>query len=218
MIGKFAQTTPAPPPAAAPTYAAPAPATQFAAPAPAPAPAAMPPQYAPPPAAPASRWAGIQSAQPRDPLLNAGAYRLRLVSLVYGFNPGSNTESSKATFEVIASEGAEANTPGEQGAVINLLSGKAGMQGMPRTKALVMAIAGASTDAEYNAFDPDGAFIDAAHGRANHRSAEAAALIGRLVDCRVTRGNAVKDEQGNPTADYYRNHHWFVVPEDQQPR
>lgn len=223
MIGKFAQTAPAPAPAAPPQYpAAVAPPQAFGAlPQYAP-PAAAPAPYYPPPAAapagpPASRWAGIQSAQPRDPLPNAGAYRFRLAGMVYGFNPGTQTESSKVTLEVVGSDGPEANKPGETVTVVNLLTGKAGLQGMPRTKAIVMAFAGCESDAEYNAFDPDGAFIDACHGRQNHRTAEAARMIGRLADSRVMRGNDVKDEHGNQTGDYYRNCQWFVVPEAQQP-
>jgi hypothetical protein len=159
----------------------------------------------------ASRYAGISAAVPRDPMPTVGVYRFRFLGLTEGVNPGTGTESSKATFEVVGADGDGASEVGSTVVAINLLTGKGGPSGLARVKAMVMAIAGYDDEDAYNEMDPDGSFIDACHGYENARAEDAAAMIGRLVDCEVTRGNPTPD--GN---DYYRQFAWGAVADEEQ--
>lgn len=163
-------------------------------------------------AAPKSRWAGVQSAEPRLPMVGEGVYRLRVASCEQGFNPGTGTESFKANLEVVDAADGSANAPGDNVMVIELLSGKAMQSGMARTKAFIVAASGYDGDAEYDAFSPDGGHIDAVLGIANSYASQT--IVGRLVDCRVSRGKPVKADA--PNGDYYRIYEWAPVEEAKQ--
>jgi hypothetical protein len=167
---------------------------------------------------PASRFAGVQATQARDPMPVCGTYRFRVVDMCEGFNQGADTYSAKATFEIVqVFEGGEDRALGahckigDQVFVVFLITGKAGPSGRSRTKAMCMGCAGFDDEAEYNAFDPKGFFIDACLGRSNEYSKEGHPVIGRLVDCQVTRGKTI---EGGP--DYYREYAWAAVPEEEQ--
>lgn len=159
-----------------------------------------------------SRYAGIQAAQPKDPMPHVGVYRFRVLECTEGHNPGKGTDSFKATLEIVDLE--ESNThhsAGQRVVFIQLLSGKGGPAGLARSKSFVMAAAGFEDEAEFDAFDPNGEFIDACVGASNAYSERGDTIIGRLVDGEVLRGNTTPDG-----LDYYREFAWGVVPEDQQ--
>lgn len=150
----------------------------------------------PAPAAPKSpakksRYAGIEAAQPRDPMPTVGLYRFRVLDCVEGVNPGKGTESFKIFIEVVESEGAEALEAGRQATIVFLVTGKGGPSGLARTKSFIMAAAGFEDEDEYNQFDPDGLFIEACTGKVNDFSS--LTIKGRLLDCQVSRGNPVRE-------------------------
>ena len=157
-----------------------------------------------------SRFAGVKCATPRDPIPQVGGYRFAIRAIEEGFRGGAKT-----TLEVIATEGI---SPHEIGAFVFIpeclvTSKGAGIApGLGRFKSMVMAAMGFETEEEYDAFDPEGANLDAALGEVNAFAKDGQPGVGRYVDCVVTRGNATPDGQ-----DYYRNYEWFVVPEAEQP-
>jgi hypothetical protein len=164
------------------------------------------------PAKKKSRYAGIQAAQPRDPMPHAGAYRFKVLECSEGNNPGKGTDSFKAKLEIVAIyDDVSEHRVGQTVAFIQLLSGKGGPAGLARTKAFVMGAAGYDDEAEYDAFDPDGEFIDACTGAQNQYATDGYTIVGRLVDCQVLRGNATADG-----TDYYRDFAWCPVPEAEQ--
>lgn len=159
------------------------------------------------PAARKSRYAGIQAAQPRHPIPHAGVYRFRVLGCEEGSNPGKGTESFKAHLEIIEIDGHNPNhNIGDHVVMIQLLTGAAGPFGLARVKAFVMAAAGYADESEFDAFDPQGGFIDAIVGAANEYSARGDTIVGNLVDCQVLRGNPTPDG-----SDYYRDYAWGVV-------
>ncbi len=169
------------------------------------------------PAAGGSRWAGIQSAQPRDPMLGVGDYVVRVLSNAIGVNPATREESFKGHIEVVWAADGSHSQVGERAAVINKLTGKSAQFGMERSKGYIVAAAGYATDAEYDAFDPQGHFIDSVLGASNEYSAAGLTITGRLVRVRVSRGNDVIDKtSGQPTGDFYREYSWTVVEDADQ--
>jgi hypothetical protein len=157
-----------------------------------------------------SRYAGIQAAQPKDPMPHAGEYRFKVLGCEEGHNPGKGTDSFKAKLEIVAlDDGNTHHRVGDTVVFIQLLTGKAGPAGLARTKSFVMAAAGFDDEAAYDAFDPDGEFIDAQTGAQNEYAARGELIAGSLVDCKVIRGNPTPDG-----VDYYREFAWFVVPAD----
>ncbi len=156
-----------------------------------------------------SRYAGIEASAPRDPMPTAGDYRFRVTECVEGHNPGTGTDSFKVKLEVVESDGSDANSEGENVLALFLVSGKGGQAGLSRVKSFVMAAAGYDDEEAFNEFDPEGEFIDSCTGAQNEFS-DMGGVAGRLVDCRVTRGNAT------PTGDYYREYSWAPVGDDEQ--
>jgi hypothetical protein len=167
-----------------------------------------------PPVKKKSRYAGIKAAAPKDPIPHVGLYRLRVIEKEQGHNAGKGTDSYKTKFEIVElhdEDAAKHHNVGDVVIVFQLISGKAAVAGLPRVKSQVMAEAGYEDEDEYDAFDPDGLFIDATTGATNEYSEAGLTTIGRLVDCQVTRGNATPDGH-----DYYREYAWGVVPEEEQ--
>jgi hypothetical protein len=173
---------------------------------------AKPAAGARPPAKKQSRYKGITAATPRDPMPHVGEYRLRVLEVAEGHNPGTGSDSYKVQFAIVAmNEDNDKHAIDDVVSMIQLVSGKAAQSGLSRTKAFVIAAAGFESEEDYDAFDPDGAFIDATTGVQNEYSERGDTLIGRLVDCQVTRGNTTKDG-----ADYYREYAWAAVDEQEQ--
>lgn len=158
-----------------------------------------------------SKYAGISAAVPRDPMPVVGQYRFRTLECNEGFNPGTGTESFKTQLEIVEIfKGGDGHEVGDTVCVIHLISGKAGPSGLARVKAQVMASAGFEDEESYDEYDPDGEYIDAQTGADNDMS-DKPGIVGRLVDCDVTRGNPVGD-----TGDYYREYAWAPVSDDEQ--
>jgi hypothetical protein len=168
----------------------------------------------------------VQQPQDREPKLDLGYYRVRFMGAVMGRNPNTFEETYKGYVEIVLAD--PASNPlcrvGEKRAVIHKLAGKAAMRNSERAKAMLVATAGYDNWAEYNAFDPEGGFIDSVTGIVTANSQTYAphfSLVGRLVDVRVTRGNDImtvpKDGTApQPTGDYWREYAWAVVPENEQ--
>jgi hypothetical protein len=141
-----------------------------------------------------NKYAGIAAAKPQTPIIPEGMYRVRVAEFAESPpTPGKDTWQT-VTFEIVATAIGDAQ-PGESYAMLNAVTGKAGLSGQSRMKAFAMAAAGYDDEQQFNA----SAF--------EHESQ----LIGRLVDVKVTRGNPTKDG-----TDYYREFAWGVVPEDEQ--
>jgi hypothetical protein len=165
------------------------------------------------PAKKKSRYAGVKAAAPRDPMPHVGEYRFRVLECEEGYNQGTDRHSFKAKCEIVMVDdvGEKSHAAGDVVQFMQLISGKSATAGLPRVKAFVMASAGYEDEDEFDAFDPDGEFIDATTGTANGYSEAELTIVGRLVDCKVTRGNALADG-----TDYYREYAWSVVPEEEQ--
>jgi hypothetical protein len=125
--------------------------------------------------------------------------------------------SVKADLEIVLTDGECANAIGDKVVTIEMM-GNTGLPGERRTKAFILAAAGYEGDADFDAFNPDGEFIDAVLGEANDFSAAfPATIVGRLVYVNVMRGNDVVDKTSKqPTGDFYREYEWGVVPEETQ--
>lgn len=179
------------------------------------APAAAP-VMARPPTTHQSIWKGVQSADGRDPMLLVGDYVVRITENDLGENPNTQDRSFKGHYEVVWAADGSGSRVGESAAFIQKLTGKSGNYGRSRTKSYVVASAGYPDDASFDAFDPEGEFIDAVVGASNkYLQAFPNTIKGRLVRVRVSKGNDVTDN-GQPTGDYYREYSWSPIPEDQQ--
>ena len=154
-----------------------------------------------------SRYAGIAAAAPRDPMAHVGTYRFRVLTCEEGHNPGKGTDSFKSTHEIVDldEEAAKHHKIGDVVFFTQRIGGNGASSGLARVKAFIMSAAGFEDEAEYDAFDPAGEYIDACTGTANEYS-DKGIVIGRVVDCMVSRGNATADGQ-----DYYREYAWAVV-------
>jgi hypothetical protein len=163
---------------------------------------------------PKSKYSGVKSIQPRDPMPVAGKYRFQVLEIEEGYNKGNDTTSHKVKLAIAAGAN-ERHAIGDVVTAAWVTSGKSATNNLRRVKAFTMAAGGFETDDEYDVFDPDGLFIDATAGSENDYSA--LTLVGRYVDCNVTRGNDVlSKDTGVPTGDYYREYAWSVVPEEEQ--
>lgn len=204
----------APQAASAPQGYVPAPFPQQPAPAypPQPAPPAYAPQaapaYAPPPAG--NRWAGVQMNNGRDGMPNVGDYILRLLSSLEVPSPKERGVSgAKVTVEVIAAQGEGATPVSSHSFLYFRTAGEGATQGMNRYKAMIAALCGFASDAEYDAFDPHGQFLDATLGHQNARTEEARTLIGAACYCRITLGNPIIDKKTQqPTGGHYNEMSW----------
>lgn len=176
-------------------------------------PAAVAGGAARPPAKRKSKYSGIEAATPRDPMPHVGDYCFRVVDCVEGMNPGTGSESFKISVEVVAvNDDNEFHKVGDSCVVVFLTSGKGGPSGLSRVKSFTMAAAGYESEDDYDAFDPDGLFIETIVGSSTTEYAQAGmGIAGRLVYCTVTRGKTIPE-----STDYYREYAWFVVPESDQ--
>lgn len=148
-----------------------------------------------------SRFGGLED--PRNPMLDEGDSRVRLMALEEGFNPGTKRTSYKLTIETLVYEG----SPHEAGFTATIVC----LDTAPGTRDFKQAIAhfaGYDSKEEYNAFDPEGDFFEASLGQSNDYSSLAENLIGRVADVRVT--NQGDDGKGS----WYRGYLWAVVPDE----
>lgn len=157
-----------------------------------------------------NRFGGLED--PRNPMLEEGDSRVRLMAIEEGFNPGTKRTSFKLTTNTLAYEG----SPHEAGFTATVVC----LDTSPGTRDFKQAIAhfaGYDDKDEYNAFDPDGDLFEAALGQVNDYSSLAENLIGRVADVRVT--NQGDDGKGG----WYRGYMWSAVPDedidqDQRPK
>lgn len=149
-------------------------------------------------AAKKSPWAGVKSAAPRSPMLNAGhEYDLEILSYEETRNPGTGTESYKVTVKVIDSDDPKIKVGGEA-VVIFMKHGKALEAAQSKLKALSVAAAGFASDEEYDAADPEGDYIS------NTFLGTGENLLGQKVHAAVTQGKAIANKPG----EYYQEIAW----------
>jgi hypothetical protein len=158
---------------------------------------------------PKSRWAGMRSAKPRDPMPHVGIYRLRITEIEkrYGNAGNGNRESVVTAFAIVDldEKGSEAHAAGDVVKMINLYTSA----GMAEFQAFVNAAGGFESDDDYvAALGDDGGFVAGILGEGSGPAQ--ATLVGRLVDVEVGRGK--DDGKG----DYYRRYAFAVVGEDEQ--
>lgn len=186
----------------------------------------MPGKFAPRPAAPAagaapraartppkpvSRYAGIKAGEDRDPMPHVGDYRFRIVELIEGVNPGKgNRMSTKIGMEIhtLYDPNNANHREGDLVRAVHLHT----TAGLSELKRQVMGSAGYETEKEFDTFEEgnEGALIDASLGRDNAFFQAGFTIVGRLVDCSVSKGNDTHD------GDYYRKYSWAVVDETEQ--
>jgi hypothetical protein len=166
-------------------------------------------------------YAGMKSAKQRPPFPCVGVYRFELLRCEEGYNEGNNCQSFKVFLKIIDmvecevdSRGQPKHKIGEEVMVSFRTTGNGSQAGRDRLKAFVVGIAGYANDDEYDAFDPDGLYIEALTDVANDYHAEFKNSAGRLVDCQVVRGGARKDKDGNLTGEYFTDYKWTVVEDD----
>lgn len=152
-----------------------------------------------------SRYAGIVERN-RDPMPDVGKYRLRIVSLEEAQNPGTMKESVKVKVVAVELVGNEYQDRGGEMLCLFMRT----TAGLAELKKCVRHAAGFEDVDQYDAFDPDGFFIDACVGQANEYSNAGLTVVGRIVDTEVRKG---KD---TGTGDWYRDYVWAVVGEDEQ--
>lgn len=183
------------------------------------------------PQAPArSKYGGINTADARDPMLEVGTYRVRVVGGTSSTHPVTRRESVKIKLVVIEAAPDSGSKPGDSVTSLSFLTPR----GLIELKLLVMRAAGfgptlsqltapniadllKAGEAAYDALDESkgytGAIVEASLGIANG----APSVAGRLVDVIVSKGKPVPHPQtGAPTGDYFRNYVWGVVPDAEQ--
>jgi hypothetical protein len=165
-----------------------------------------------------SRYKGIKSAQPKPPIPHAGDYRFQILQCEEGFNDGEQTHSYKITVGFVEVRQGP-HKVGEVATIPLVVEGsKAAAKNLQRLKAIFVAASGFESDEQYDAFDPSGHLFDVCAGTAESDNTMVCyTVVGRLFDCRISRGNDVKNkETGIPTGDYYREYAPSVVSEEEQ--
>lgn len=158
----------------------------------------------PTPARAPNKYAGIQAAQPRDPILGLGEHYLTLVEI---------SASEARDYEIVTFDVTSSSDPKFEGTRAKCLfacTGKAGRVGLKELKALCIAICGYESEDEYNAAEADspGALMTAV--------IEDHAGEGRTVLVSVTQGKArINQETGQPTGEFFANYRWSVDPDQE---
>jgi hypothetical protein len=162
---------------------------------------------------PTSRWAKVKASEDRAPIIARGEYT--------ALHKGARIKDEQGTwgsisFEVLTSTGEDATPVGDEGIMLQGMDDRFNI-GLGKIKAYVMALIGCASDDEYDAFDPDGEFLDAVFGQFpedEERAAELAAQVADMVTDReihfkVRKGKDIVDKKtGEPTGDYYREFTW----------
>lgn len=178
------------------------------------------------------KYGGVPSAGNRAPYPHEGNYRVR----VKGGREGDNGKLRfvAVDLEVISYEpapsaqrtksGEPMHKPGDIVGYSQFYTGNCQSTGEPRLKLFTRAAAGFDNDQDFEAFceeharefvvdgDPtDWALVAELHGEFPELTEKGVSVIGRIVDTTVTRGGEMKDG-----SDWYRNHSWRPVPEEEQ--
>lgn len=182
---------------------------------------------------PVSKYGGIVGANTRDPMLELGTYRVRVIACEEGCNRGKNNrESYKVSLQVLKAS-PEAQTPA--GAIVSMIALMT-PAGMSELKRFAFHAAGfgptleqrsspdakeltTQGEAKYDAIDEgygyQGVILEASAGHTTPKPTPS--LVGRVVDVIVQRGKDVPNPQtGAPTGDYFRNYVWGAVPDAEQ--
>lgn len=147
----------------------------------------------------------------RNPMPEIGHSRFRLTEVEEGFNAGTNKSSLKIKVSALDLDG----SPHSEGDDFTLVFMRT-VPGERDYKLAIVGFAGYDDLGEYTAFDPNGELFTAAIGEENDYTAEAADLIGRVCDVKVSRGGDVKDrETGVPNGDFYRAYKWTAVHDEE---
>lgn len=159
------------------------------------------PAQTPAPAAAKSRWGGIKSREARDPLLQRGTYLVELVGAEITFNRKSGNETFQTTVKVLHAEPGSVSQADSQCKILAIINGKSKDVGEGKVKAMSVAFAGYTSDDEYDAVDPEGAFIDETlNGRG---------FVGRTAIVEVT-------DTTNDSGKVFQDYNWGVS-EDSEP-
>jgi hypothetical protein len=154
------------------------------------------------------KFGAATDAAPRDPMLPEGEFRVRHIGAEELIHPVKKTLSWRVQFEVVGDDA-------PQGTFIALFMNSAA--GIAEYQRYCVAMAGYTSTAEYNEFDPEGDFFETVIGEANAFAEAGHTIERRLCDVRVTYGKPCLDPAtGQPTGDHYRNYKWTVVPDEEQ--
>jgi hypothetical protein len=145
-----------------------------------------------------SKWAGVKSSQPKDPVLHAGTYRLEILDP----EPGRTGQWFKPHFRIVAqADGQVIHADGDEVLVLLNTTTDAGRESI---KNFLVAGSGYEDDEQYAAADPDDSDLVAYVG----------GLRGRFVDVRVKRGKDFVNKNGEQ--DYYRECDWAPASAEEQ--
>jgi hypothetical protein len=163
------------------------------------------PPPGPPPSAAAGgyNWGGMKNFGAKDPIPPIGTVaRVRVESVVRGFNPGSKETSAKISLRVISG-----NVPAGSGLFVPFMIGAETAEGFAyeyaraRFGAFVAGAGGFDTVAALLEFDPAGESITGLLKGSG-------VLDNRVVDLAVVAGKAFKDGSGN-----FNEYVWTPVPD-----
>lgn len=185
-------------------------------------PAGTPATTTPAAAAPATaggggRYSGLKAAgSGGPPMPNPGTYTFRLVKAFEDLGKKSKNYNYQIYFEIVEIlEGGIGHKVGDVVKFLQVTSGSGALTGGGKVKSALMAVGGFETEADYDAYDPEGKFIEACGGASVPQyNADAAAMKGRLVRAVVERGNDNPKKPG----DWFREYRWTIVPEEDQPQ
>lgn len=160
-----------------------------------------------------SRYKGIMNGEDKIDMPNVGQYVFRILSLSDANETRNAVGSTKLYVENVQCDANQFAVGTKLKCVF--MHTDAGLKELGHA---IMNAGGFESRDAFNAFDPDGWFIDTLLGDASTEYAKRGeTVIGRLVYCECTRGNPVLDKvTKQPTGGWYRNYAWTVVPEEQQ--
>ncbi len=150
-----------------------------------------------------SRWGGVPSSAPKEPIIAASTepQRVRFLSSEVTFNDGSGHESFKTLAEIVDSDVHKSGDVVLVGPFI--INGKSKKVGEGRVKAMAVAAMGCEADEDFDALFPEGEPIDNALNGVDDTESS---YIGREALVMVSRGGATAN------GDYYREYEWSAVP------
>lgn len=177
-----------------------------------------------------SIYGGLITLEQRDPMLNVGSYRLKIVDCTQGYNEEKRRTSYKVSAVVVEAQGATA-----VGSNVAIIFSEA-RKGLADLKAFTMAGAGcgvtlddvqrgSTADAQPIGISMQGALaqfdaIEAQYGGpgalivAGLTKAEGVPnVIGESVDVIVSRGKDLVIN-GVPSGDWFRSYRWCVAPQE----
>lgn len=164
-----------------------------------------------PPKAKATKAKGMGALEAsRNPMPQVGTSRFRLLEVEEGINPATNKASLKLKVEALDLDGSP-HSAGDEFTLVFMRTAP----GERDYKQAVAGFAGYDEIDEYGAFDPNGELFSALVGEDNDYNEEAAAMIGRVCDVKVSRGGDCIDRvTKEPNGDFYRAYKWTPVGDD----